>query len=124
MNDTQQKQQEIIRYMANRIATLISTSTVMNDNGVQVMVIASKGVWNSLAELVTDENGMVEAGPNATVRLPAQVVVGGDGDEVEHQSSKPVQLELPFGDWEDIGAHDKYAGQAAHEVAGWRPDDK
>lgn len=101
MNDVQKKQQETIRYMANQIATLIGTSTIMNDNGVQVMVVTSKGVWDSLAKLVTDENGKVDVGPDVAVRMPPQVIVGGDGDEVEHHSSKPVQLELPFGDWED-----------------------
>ena len=59
---TEDRQRQAIEYMAARIATLVGTSKVMNDNGVQVMVIVSKGVWDSLEKLVTDENGRVNTG--------------------------------------------------------------
>ena len=53
------KQEDAIKHLVTRIATMVSTSTVTNDNGIQVTVVMSKGVWNSLTELVTDDDGQV-----------------------------------------------------------------
>jgi hypothetical protein len=51
--------EDAIKHLVTRIATMVSTSTVTNDNGIQVTVVMSKGVWDSLTEIVTDENGQV-----------------------------------------------------------------
>lgn len=92
------QQQVAIQHLVGRIATLVGTSVVTNDNNIQVTVVVSKGLWSSLQALVSDDAGALTMTPDVFQRILEECDLILEAKASKEQAEAPSELVEPDGE--------------------------
>lgn len=87
------QQQAAIQHLVGRIATLVGTSVVTNDNNIQVTVVVSKGLWSSLQALVSDDAGALTMTPDVFQRIleECDLILEARAAREQAEESQPIE---------------------------------